>query len=100
MASRSIILPSNGITANVILGFCDLDLSFQSNKLKKTVEASTTMHIMSFIEVDSRYSPSNLIIANIVLHDLDIHFQGEIFTCCAFSITIAQTKRMSPADLS
>ena len=32
------------------------------------------------------YSPSNIVIGNVELCDLDIHFQGQTFSCYAFAV--------------
>ena len=42
------------------------------------------------------YLPSNGTSANVVLHHVDLDFQGQVFSCYAFAIKIAQRQRMSP----
>ena len=36
---------------------------------------------------------------NVVLHDLDLHFQGQTFCCYEFVIKKLRMQQMSPADL-
>ena len=46
------------------------------------------------------YSPSNGTIANVVLCDLDLHFQGKTFSYYAFALKKLQRQWMTPADLT
>ena len=44
------------------------------------------------------YLPSNRTIVNVVLHDLDLHFQCQTFSCYALAIKKCR-QHMFPADL-
>ena len=71
--------------ANVIL--FDLDLLFQGQAsnvdISKTVRAGEKLLIMTLVDVDIYHRIRPL---QIVLHNLDLHFQGQIFSCYAFAI--------------
>ena len=45
------------------------------------------------------YLPSNGTIANGVLHEIDLYFQGQTFSCHAYAVKKIRRQRMSAADL-
>ena len=77
----------NGMTPLRILYSVTLTYIFKVSYLKrlsKQLRELSQKYVMSFCRC--WYSPSNGTIVNVVLHDLDLHFQGQtFFHCYAFA---------------
>ena len=87
---------SNGATADVVGQ--SLDFHFQGHELcnvyiSKTLRTSEKCSEMNFIKV--AILPSNGTIANIVLHDIDLNYQGE-----TFQVAILTSKRWKNANVT
>ena len=62
--------------------------------VSKTVEVAKDIRL---IEIDIRHRDGTKV--NVVLCDLDLNYQGQIFSCYAFVIKQLLKQRISPVDL-
>ena len=63
--------------------------------ITKTVRVNEKCSRMSFIEVDICYR--NETIVNVVLNDIEHHFQGQSFCCYTFAIKV-RMQRLARGD--